>query len=80
MTARILFLAASEHRVEDDDQLAHASDERNMRLLSLGNQALIEGLETGLFCAVTGYVDGVSHPAAAALDMRSPRRLPLSSS
>ena len=50
MAARIPFLAAREHGVEDDDQLAHAGDERNLRLLSLGNQTLIEDLSTELFC------------------------------
>ncbi len=38
-------MSASDHRVEDDDQLAHAGNESNFRLLALGGEALIVGFE-----------------------------------
>src|SRR3974390_282110 len=66
------FLAASDHDVENADQLAHAGNKRDLGLLSLGDQAAIEG-----FCdwivlrgsAEARHEDGVSNPAAAALDV-----------
>src|ERR1700676_2785599 len=72
VTAGIPFLPSCDHGVEDDDQLAHAGDERHFRLLSLGYQALIIGLQDGIIprgCADTGHVDGVTDPAAASLDV-----------
>ena len=52
--------------------LRTAGDERHFRLLSLGNQALIVGLEDGIVlrgCANAGHVDGVTNPTAATLDV-----------
>src|SRR6266446_5454929 len=72
VAAGIPFLPSCDQGVEDDDQLAHAGNERNLRLLSLGNQAVIEGLEHRVVlggCAEAGHVDGVADPAAAALDV-----------
>src|SRR5208337_830457 len=42
---RIPGLVAREHRVEDDDQLAHAGDQSDLGFLAPGAQALIVGLE-----------------------------------
>ena len=70
VAALIPFLPSCDQGVEDDDELAHASDERNFRLLSLGYQAVIVGLEHRVVlsgCADTGHVDGVADPAAAPL-------------
>src|SRR5690348_2322218 len=72
VTARIPFLPSCDHGVEDNDQLAHAGDDGNLRLFSLGNQALIVGLQDGVVergCANAGHVDGVADPAAAPLDV-----------
>src|ERR1700739_3393843 len=83
VTAGIPFLASCDHGVEDDDQLAHAGDDGNLRLFSFGNQALIVGLQHGVVqrgCANTGHVDSVTDPAVPPVMWRSPRRFPLSSS
>jgi hypothetical protein len=44
----IPLLPASNHDVEDDDQLAHAGYQGNLFLFALGDQASIEGLENGV--------------------------------
>src|ERR1700761_1987924 len=72
VAARIPFLASCDHGVEDDNELAHAGDDGNLRLFSFGNQALIVGLQNGIVQrggANTGHVDGVTDPAAATLDV-----------
>src|SRR5438477_2712639 len=72
VAAGIPFLPSCDQGVEDDDQLAHAGNERNLRLLSLGNQASIEGLQHRVVqrgCAETGHVDRIADPAAASLDV-----------
>src|SRR5256886_16519152 len=72
VAAGIPFLPSRDQAVEDDDQLAHAGNERNLRRFSPGNQAVIEGLEDrGVLggCAETGHVDGGSGPASTTLDV-----------
>ena len=57
--------------------------ERDLRRLSLGNQAVIEGLDHGIVLrgsAEARHVDGVANPAAATLDVALAAPLPLSSS
>ena len=68
----IPFLTAGNHGVEDDDELTHAGDERNLRLLAFGNQATIEGLEHRIVPrrgAEASHVEEIAHPAASALDL-----------
>src|ERR1700743_2984864 len=68
----IPFLPSCDHGVEDDNQLAHAGNERHLRLFSLGNQALIEGFDDGIVLgggAEARHVDGVANPAATTLDV-----------
>src|SRR2546423_15115962 len=75
VAAGIPFLPSRDQAVEDDDQLAHAGNERNFRRFSLGNQAGIEGLEHRVVlggCAETGHVNGVSAPAGPPLDGAPP--------
>ena len=54
------------------DELAHAGGERNLLLLSFGDQAVIEGLEHGVVLgrgAKTRHVEEVADLAAPALDV-----------
>src|SRR3984893_12524211 len=72
VAGNIPFLAPRDHCVEDDDELAHAGGERNLRLLAVVDQAAIEGLEHGIVPGrgpETGHVEEVADPAAAALDV-----------
>jgi hypothetical protein len=65
----IPFLAPRDHGVEDDDELAHAGDERNLRLLPRGDQAPIECLEHGIVPRrgpETGHVEEIADLAASA--------------
>src|SRR5258705_2155834 len=48
MSGRIPFLAPHQHGVEDADELAHASHQDDLGLLSLGDQPLIVRLEHGI--------------------------------
>src|SRR5207302_5703593 len=83
VAAGIPFLPSRDQAVEDDDQLAHAGNERNLRRFSPGNQAVIEGLEHRVVlggCAETGHVDAFRTQRRPPLMWRSPRRWPLSSS
>src|SRR5947208_15670660 len=67
------FLAASDHDVENDDQLAHAGDQGNLLLFALCDQATIEGLQHSI---VLGRSSPESHDeqirdlAPTTLDMR----------
>src|SRR3984893_18961532 len=66
------FLASRDHGVEDDDELSHAGDERDLRLLALGDQATIEGLEHGVVLGrgpETSHVEEIADLAASALDV-----------
>jgi len=67
--------AASDHRVEDGQQLAHAGDEGDLGQLAGGQQAIVEGLDGRVAAAggqrlvVAGYVDqGGSGIVRSALD------------
>src|SRR5260221_4146607 len=65
-------MASRDHDVEDDDELAHAGDKRDLFLLYFGQQALIEGLEHGVVpCRgpETSHVEEIADPAASALDV-----------
>src|SRR5258708_30360151 len=83
VTGNVPFLASRDHGVEDDDELAHAGGERNLRLLPLGDQAIIERLEHGVVLGrgpETRHVEEVADLAAPAFDVAaSPpiARLPL---
>src|SRR5207302_7531657 len=68
----IPFLTASDHDVEDDDQLAHAGDEGDLLLLALGNQAIVESLEYGVVLGrgpKASHVEEIADLAASALDV-----------
>src|SRR6516164_7416948 len=68
----IPFLAPRDHGIDDADELAHASGERNLWLLSLGDQAIIEGLEYGIVpCrgSETSHVEEIAKLAATAFDV-----------
>src|ERR1700730_19047142 len=68
----IPFLAAGDHGVENDDELAHAGDERNLRFLPFGDQAAIESLEHGVVrCRgpKTSHVEEIADLAASARDV-----------
>ena len=72
VSAGIPFLPACDHGVEDCDQLAHAGDERNLLLLALGDQAIVEGLEHGIVPgrgAQSSHVEGIADLPASALDV-----------
>src|SRR5215813_7749736 len=72
VTAGIPLLSSCDHGVEDDDQLAHAGNDRDLRLLSPGNQAVIVGFHHRVVqrgCTDTGHVDGITNPTAATLDV-----------
>ncbi len=65
-------MSASDHRIEDDDQLAHAGNERNFRLFAPGGEALIVGLEHRIMLgrrAEARKEQAVSHPAPPPLDV-----------
>ena len=42
IAAGIPLFAASDHDVENDDQLAHAGDQGDLCLFALGDQAIVE--------------------------------------
>src|SRR5208282_891857 len=64
-------LVASEHRVQDDDQLAHACDQSDLGFLAPGAQALVVGLEHRVVLgggAHDRHIEKVAELAASALD------------
>src|SRR5438132_11863538 len=66
------FFAAGDHGVEDDDELAHAGDERDLRLLPFGDQAKIESLEHRVVpcrSPKTSHIEEIADLAASALDV-----------
>src|ERR1700682_2267515 len=68
----IPFLAAGDHDVENDDQLAHAGDQGNLCLLALGDQATIEGLERRVVpgrSSQASHVEQIAGLAASPLDL-----------
>src|SRR4029450_7111078 len=72
VTGNIPFLAPRDHGVEDADELAHAGGERNLLLLSFGDQAIVERLEHGVVpgrSAKTSHVEEIADLAAAAFDV-----------
>src|SRR5271166_988912 len=69
---RVPCLIAREHGVEDDDQLAHAGDDGDLRLFGFGDEALVVGLEHGVVlggCAHDWHIEEVAELAASALDV-----------
>src|SRR5258708_20189488 len=79
VTGNVPFLASRDHGVEDDDELAHAGGERNLRLLPLGDQAIIERLEHGVVLGrgpETRHVEEVADLAAPPFDVAAPPPLP----
>ena len=69
---RVPGLIAREHRVEDDDQLAHAGDEGDLGFLAPGAQALVVGLEHRVVLgggAHDRHIEEVAELAASALDV-----------
>ena len=76
-------LAARHHGVEDDDQFAHAGDERHLGFLAAGAQPLVVGLDDWVVAGRGGqgcHVEQVADFPAPPLMWRSPLRSPLSSS
>jgi hypothetical protein len=72
VAGHIPFLTPRDHGIEDDDELAHAGGERNLLLLSFGDQTGIEGLEHGIVLGrgpETRHVEEVANLAASALDV-----------
>src|SRR6202040_4484847 len=68
----IPFLAAGEHGVENDDQLAHAGDQGNLCLFALGDQATIEGVERRVVPGRRSqgrHVEQIADLAASSLDL-----------
>ena len=71
---RIPSFAASDHGVEDDDELSHAGDEGDLCRLSLGPEALVAGLENRVAARGRpddGHEEQVAQLAPAALDEAS---------
>ena len=72
IAAGIPCLAAGNHDVKNDDQLAHAGDERDLLFLSLGQQALVEGFEHGIVprrSPKTRHVEEIADSAPSPLDV-----------
>jgi hypothetical protein len=66
----IPFLAAGDHDVENDDQLAHAGDQGNLCLFA--DQATIEGLEHRVVpgrSSRASHVEQIADLAASTLDL-----------
>src|SRR5262249_2896258 len=60
--------AVAQHRIEDDEQPAHAGDEGDLLAFALGEEALIEGGDGGIAAnrRERRHVEGVADARAAA--------------